>query len=789
MKLRHLLLPFAACSLPLLADTAEVERHVRRGEYAQALAAGEADDASPEGMYWKGRALAGLRRLLSAVVAFSKVPSEHPLYSYAAKGIIYCAWQSEDINLVEVVAPLTACRDEEVAALATAALAEFQLRYTRGGDTTSLEELRRLVGKRTEWQTALRLLEVENLRCLGQFTEAIVLCREIEADTALDLATRHRARLALAEVYYAKEAATSDTAADEPKEEMAAEGMGEETLLQFIASNPESPLLQEAFRRLALHRAFTTSKYTARRLREWGEDVSKPRRAALALLMRQRAAFAGRGDSVGTSLANAASCLYGEVAAHTVILEQVRVLIEQGKLQQAGLLLNLLPEESGGAYRQFYRAATLPPASREAGEEYLHSAENAPGELLAAAFSNALFCACKSGDDASVRDLMQGTHPVYVRRALLLMHASLLQKDKPDEALQSLRELSELNPSPSQKAEARLIRAGINLKSDPPGTLGELLDVSEDELSVWTDEQLLRYYRLQLEAVDNLAGDSEAWGIERVRNILATCKRPAVTVEMLFNLAGRLTVGGSHAEALEHLEKIISLAETTETKARALLLAAETSAKLGSQEAFAKSIDLFEQCARLSSPYADRANIHRARVLMWINRTDEALQVLLTLSQREETMTASDRALAYTALADAHSMAGTEEGNSKALEYSSALLRLPELPREWYIRGKMHHATLCSRYGLHEEALADYRELLTVNPDTVRNFSKAQWYVLGYVGSGAIYRYLQLSRHGEAAALAEQMSAWFAGHPDEETATKRAGLFADWAADIRKKYY
>ncbi len=787
MNLRIFLSLFAF-SLPLLGDTAEVEQCVRRGEYVRALEAASADDLSPEAMFWKGRAFVGLRRMLEAAYSFSKVPAEHPLYPYAAKGIIFCAWECEFINFVEAVAPLTISPDKEISALATAALAEYQLRYTNGGDTASFDELRRLSRKHPEWQPALRLLEVEKLRRTGKFDEAVSLCRDIEADASLDLATRHRARLALAEVYYNKESANSGTPIDVNKGEVVEEGLGEETLLQFISANPESPLLHEAFRRLASHRAFTTSKYAARCLSEWVEDVSKPKRAALALLMQQRAAFATGNHSAGAALANAASALLGEKAARMVILEQVRVLLSQGKREQAKLFLNLVPADDD-PYWNFYHASMLPPESSGAKEAYKLSSRTAPGELLPAAVSNALFCAYKEGDEAAIREMLQEKYPRHARRELLLTYASLLQKDKPEAALQALLDLEQLDPLPTQRAEILLIRAGITLNHDPSGTLASLLDVSENELKAWTDTQILRYYRLQLEAVDKLTGNTDTLGIERVQRILETCKRPVVTVEMLFNLAGRLSACGAYNDALKHLEHLVSIAETTETKAHALLLAAEAAAKIGSHDSYAKSIELFEQCSRLASPYADRANIHRARVLVWINRTEEALHLLFSMLRREDSMDVNDRALVYTALADAYSMTGTEDGNRTALEYSAEMLRIPGLPEAWQVRGKMLHATLCARYGFNEEALSDYLELLAVNPDTVSNFTKARWFVLAYAGSGAIDCCLRLEQPAKAASLAEQLAAWLSRHPSPETAAEQSRLFTNWATDIRRNFY
>ena len=237
------------------AHIAQAERLVRNEHYAEALDTIPAEDKSSEALYWKGQALLHLERLPEAALALSGVSKDSPLYPYAAKGTLYCAWKSPSLNFVEMVAPLTASPNEEIATLALAALAEHQLRHTRKGDTSTLDTLRKLSQSHPDLEPLVKLLDLEAMRRQGKYDQALQYGRQLEDDPAYPALMKQRVRLALSDVYYDKEASLKGTELQEGDEDD--EGRGEETLLQFISSNPDSPLLEEAFRRLDERQAFT----------------------------------------------------------------------------------------------------------------------------------------------------------------------------------------------------------------------------------------------------------------------------------------------------------------------------------------------------------------------------------------------------------------------------------------------------------------------------------------------------------------------------------------------------
>ncbi|MBQ8900286.1 MAG: hypothetical protein IJY72_04970 [Akkermansia sp.] len=161
-------------------DIAVAEQLLREGKPTEALAELQLAPHSPAAMYWKGRALVELKRLPQAVTMFREVASDSVFFPYAAKGILYCAWLSPQLDFVEYVAPLTACDNKEIATLAQAALAEHQLRYTTHGDVSTLEPLRALAAEDAELQPVVDLLNIEEFRRQKQFEQAINACREME---------------------------------------------------------------------------------------------------------------------------------------------------------------------------------------------------------------------------------------------------------------------------------------------------------------------------------------------------------------------------------------------------------------------------------------------------------------------------------------------------------------------------------------------------------------------------------------------------------------------------------
>lgn len=784
-------------------DIAVAEQLLRDGKPTEALAELQLAPHSPAAMYWKGRALVELNRLPQAVSMFREVASDSVFFPYAAKGILYCAWLSPQLDFVEYVAPLTACDNKEIATLAQAALAEHQLRYTTHGDVSTLEPLRALAAEDAGLQPVVDLLNIEEFRRQKQFDQAINACREMESNPNIPLIMKQRARLAQAEVYYDKAELAKAMAAASPNGELDDEemeddeGKGEETLLLFISSNPESPLLDEAFRRLNSHGAFSGSEYAYSKLVDWSSELSKPHRAALAMAVLQQLQLQRTGyNEQDSTLANtAANQLPNEPVSQLIIGEQVRRLIQKGDIAQATLYLNMMKQDDTDPRHLFYKACCSPHNSSRTAEMFLKSAEIASSDLQATALCNAMYCAVLSNNQPMVDSLLTKELPVKARRALLLTHAGLILKSNPAQARAEIESAALLEPTTAELIEITLQLAELDVQSAPADALVRLQACTNEERKSWSTEQALRYHALLIHAAEKLkiGGEEAPSAIELLTEAVKTTETGEVRDVLTINLAYRLSESDRHVEAMQMLQKLAEAATNGELKARALLLCGRQAEQLSSLENLTRAAEFFEAAAEIKSPYRNKALMLQARVLAWINRGEEA-QVILAEVLRDNTLTITERALALSIQAHEQTLRGTTEGIAAALETNQRIFELSPLPEAWQTRARLQHASLLARSGKREEAIADYMSLVegVAQSPTADAPTEEQWFVIYFASSGAIAQLMRGEQFQEAAELADRIAAW-----PEPTGTefrvigkgKRAEQFANWADNIRKFNY
>lgn len=776
-------------------DVAKAEQLLRAGKPVEALQELQLVPTSPAALYWKGRTLVELNRLPQAAVQFREIPQESVYFPYAAKAMIYCAWQSPLLDFVEYVAPLTASANPEIATLAQAALAEHQLRYTTSGDASTLAPLRKMAESHTELLPIVELLNIEEMRRSAQYEQAIEAGRAMENNPTAPLIMKQRTRLALAEIYYEKAAAAPPAEITGEDDEIESdEGKGEETLLNFIAANPDSPLLDEAFRRLNAHKAFDESEYARRRLVEWSTELTKPHRAALALAVLQRLQLRDNSSSAhDVTLANtAATQLPNEPVTQLIIGEQVRRLINSGDIKQAELYLNMMKQDDNNPRYLFYKACCSPHNAPQTAELFLRSAELASSDLQSAALCNAMYCAVISDNQALVDKLMALELPPRVRRAMLLMHAGLILQHNPEQARAEIESAQLLSPTPDEKIEIALQLAEIDVHTDPANTLERLKQFSAQQRKEWDSEQALRYYALQLHATEKLyiSGNDVPAPTEYLRRAVATTRRADVRYTLTINLTHRLSEEGQHTEALRMLTELAEKSTDPQKRARALLLCGRQAEQLQSVEQLTRAAEFFAEAAEIRTPYRNKALMLQARVLAWINRGKEAHAILTDLL-RQQDLTLTEKALALSILAHEQTLRGTPEGIEEALDTNNQIFELPDLPFAWVTRAKLQRASLLARARKKIEALAEYQSLIegVANSSTAQEPTEEQWFVLYFAASGAIAQHMQLEQFREAANLAERIAAWPEPPQSGSYKTgkgKRAEQFANWAANIRK---
>lgn len=808
MKLRFLLIPALLAASTAQASHTQAATLVRNARPADALDSLAGQD-SAEASFWRGRALIDLNRLREAAESLEKVPLDHELYPYAAKALLYCAWKSESVDFAVVATPMATSSHPEIATLATAALAEFWLRQPRSYDNSALERLRRMAADKPELQPLLRLLEIDNHRLRGEFDKAIELCRQMEADTSLPTIMRQRARLSLSSVYYAKEDTQPQVGESPPPESeftllgdapSAApsnydDGKGEETLLHFISAHPESPLLEEAFRRLLLRNAFVKSEYARSKLREWAEEPLKSRRAATALLILQHQLVPENASieiPIDVTCANtAAATCPNEPATRTILLEQTRWFLNRQQTREALLYLGMI--RSQDIVKDFLEIQLRDPRQPSTAQAYLQCARQAPGNLRPVALENALISALISGDTA-VQETVLNMPDISPEQhfALLSTRVAYLLDKNPDQAQQDLSLLlSSPAPTLDLRADIEMDQAYLQMQRDP-SVVRELLHRSSinDKLTELSEERLLRFFALQEEALRRISGTSGELNagkesIELIRQAAGKVRSPHVVAVLTLHLASLQAAEGQYPEALRTLNLLLRKFPRTDFAPRALYMAGRVSELIGTQDSLLRAIELYDTCATRSQELSIKATTRRAAVLLRLGKHEESEQSLTHLLRTHPDMRIQDKLLVNAVLANNKALLGTAEGRSEAIRIAGSLLDSPELPTWWRFRALLHHANLCTRDGQHEQALKDYQDILDLHPASGKSPSQAEWAILYNAASGAVSQLVELKRYNEAAQLADSIAEW----NKEEASLAKRRQFSDWAKFIRQTYF
>jgi len=801
-----------------------------KGDAIKALHAVEMAAISDVQQFWKARVLIELGRTQEAAAILQTIPQSSKLFTYAAKALIFCAWQNKDLNFDLLIKPLSTCEQPHIARIAKAALLEHKLKEHEDiNDIKTLyKELLSDIQKDDIAQT-LPLLYIDILCREKKFSEALQLSHHIEQNIGAKYSSRIRelAHLKLAEVYYTQHAelhpnelhsanlqnkpnsdninSAQDTLSDESiiieENEHFREtifGQGEETLLNFISIYPESPLLAIAIKELHLHGAFSQTNYARNSFREWMEEteLNKKQRSAYALfILNDIRRLQGRKNNL-SYINTALSQFPREKASQKLLLETIRELIEQGDMDVATRYLELYSKKDGYSLFLAGNIAYAKGDKQAASLLFQQSSAQCQGELQQLALENAFICALDTDDISLEERILKEGKTKSLHSSLLLLRSTKHIESARQQAQIDAKEVIKLEASQQKQIDAHLNLIQIALSYSTEQALDQLKSLKKSSQHVWSKEQNRRYYALLIATVkraDFKHKNEKEFLSNTLKSALSSNTDAQLSETLTFQLGHVLSEMKRYKSAYEIYLKLGKHSRDYDIKARAYILAATSAERLNTLPALKNAIALYEKCQRLDGALSTLAILKQAIIELRIGHEDKAISLVSPLLE-ESNISPTNKLLVHSVLADSYAIKACRDDKfeKKALEKSRAILSIEGLTLNWINYAHLQYAILSARFGNHADALKHYNIILAQKRKNKLSFTQSQRHNIFFAATGAVSQLLHLKRPREAAVLAEEISNWRINSTDYKTADSLAEMkdnFDEWGAYIRKTHF
>jgi hypothetical protein len=788
--------PTLAAGLRARAELRLAEAWIRAGRPAEALVLLEtsAVGAIPEAYFWRGQALAGLGRFAEAVDVFGAAFAE-PAPPHRKEAVFTRA--NLQLSLDQSEAALDSL--DRLAALAGAATAA----EARLGQAEILLDLGRAAAARKLLPQAA--LIPAGAQPQAAFLEASLLLAEGDAASAasrfatlLDqpqgqtLIRHHAAAVGLADALHAT---------DKPR-------AASDSLLDFVAKHPDSPLLDPIFRRLLawLPEQPSATDPVIERLAVW---CVPPPAAAPGLIASGPSGAAGAWPSRGAAGDLAAFALFTRaIALHRLgaaeskkearflltrlwleqpshflasrgLLEMGRWLLDEGDTGRASALLDAVRESThspllrGQAAFVEGRAAYADGRADHAAKLFDQAAEALLPPARARARFNAALARLANGEFIAIQAEPGAPADQPLQTELQLEQA--LAAHPPADALGLLGRFLDDHPGHPRAPEARLAAAEAALAMAPPdldaarAQLGPLRQATPPPAGL--PPARIALARLRLVDLEN---DPDA-AIESARALIDAFPAEPAAAEAAFILGRNYFQTGRYNDARLELEKLAA-AETDPARTQAAwLLAARAAALVPTLRSREEALGLFDRAIASDGNVTGLARMLKARLMIDLGKlpeTEEFLRPWLdSLAAGDAQRLPAGRLLAE-ALAQT---GGNPAAHEEALAIYDELLRHPDTTAAQhhelhYLRGRILEELPKAEnpeQTREAEALDAYYSVLESATQP-----PAEWHYFELSGLRALTLLENAQRWKAAIAVAEKIASF--GGPQAEDIAKRA---------------
>ena len=193
----------------------------------------------------------------------------------------------------------------------------------------------------------------------------------------------------------------------------------------------------------------------------------------------------------------------------------------------------------------------------------------------------------------------------------------------------------------------------------------------------------------------------------------------------------------------------------------------------GTPQALKESVDIFENVIRSKSPLATEARIQQARVLLDINRVEEA-KISLHKVYNQKSSSTQQREIGILLATALHTQGSDHSGQyDKAIAIYDQLLKNSNLPLAWsnqvhYMKGQTLESMDNDKLALDSYYSVINRE--NINPDAPQSQQEWQWFYK--CGFKAIALLEKTQQHRAAVSIAKKIASY--GGPESEAYSKRA---------------
>ncbi len=587
---------------------------------------------------------------------------------------------------------------------------------------------------RNTLQAFAELTEARILTRQGKLNDARLIAARLSDNKNLSRKVRDLSQVALAVNELENEKTGAATTAPP-----AGTQSGEDMLLSFISSRPDSTMLADAFNALLREKTFEKNPQALEQLVSWASQSDSTRQPWAAYSLAETL-FNKKEHSQALEIAKSNVKKNSDhPAMRQLIINTIDRLVVSGKYDEAEQLINSFPSKNGEIHFNegviAFRKKDYPLAAK-----YFDAAIKSGGASIAQeAYYNANLNALMMGDQSRLAGYIQQTftNPA-LQETLAYEQAHYAAQNYDPRAIEILQRFAAAYPDSPHKASAMMDAVEVALASSPPR-----LDIARSQIDNLEKEQLTEEEKERLACLYILIPESQQiWpdAIAACKQALKDYPKSKYAPDILLKQGELLFKNENFNEALVVLQSFPEHYPDSPLREEALFLAGKAAQLCDTEATLQKALAIFEQIAASQSDLSQSAVIEIASILQErMGKSKEAIELLQSLlkqplPRQTRLMALSIQAAAWASLND------DEEGNvmKMAMDLCTQILETPNIMPSWRFKALSQRGDYAARAGLTDKALDDYYAILSYF-DNDRSMNRRDWYWYNLAGFSALH--------------------------------------------------